>query len=355
MNSTIKNSISLITLATLAACGGGGGSSTSSSSTPAVQPPPVVTTPTVTPADIQTSVPALTYASSSQEYAFVTVYNNFRSAMGLGLLAQNVALDKAAKNHLLYVTSNSTVNGGSVDMSAINPTYNVPNFHVEDPSKAGFTGIRVADRVSFAGYVNTAAIEEGSYGAGAGAAAAVTTLLATVYHRQGFMSQGIRDIGVAVANDPAQTTIVNLGFGVKSQSNASDYIGVYPADKQTMVPLFASPEAPNPYSEITDVLNGTQLGTTYPVSIAIKEGMSLAVESFTVTEAGQSQPIKARIFTSASDKAILSSTAFVVGYAPFKANTIYNVSFKGSANGVAINKNWAFTTAASCVNVFTCK
>ena len=355
MNSNIKNSISLITLATLAACGGGGGATTSSSSTPTVQLPPAVIIPTVTPADIQTTVPALTYAPSSQEHSFVTVYNNFRSAMGLGLLAQNEALDKAAQNHLLYVTSNSSVNGGTVDMSAINPTYNVPNFHVEDPSKAGFTGIRVADRVSFAGYVNTAAIEEGSYGAGAGAAAAVTTLLATVYHRQGFMSQGIRDIGVAVANDLAQTTIVNLGFGMKSQSNASNYVGVYPADKQTMVPLYASPEAPNPYSEITDVLNGTQLGTAYPVSIAIKEGMNLAVESFTITEAGQTQAIKARIFTSANDKAIMSSVAFWVGYVPFNPATTYMVSFKGRINGTTFSKVWSFTTASYCLNVFTCR
>lgn len=210
------------------------------------------------------------------------------------------------------------------------------------------------NRVSFTGYVNTAAIEEGSYGAGAGATAAVKTLLATIYHRQGFMNQGIRDIGVAVGADLAQTTIINLGFGVKSQSNSSDYVGVYPADKQTLVPLFASPEAPNPYTEISDVLNDTHRRTTYPVSIAIKEGLSLAIESFTITEAGHTQAIKARIFTSANDKAISSSNAFVVGYEPFKSNTTYMVSFKGTANGTGISKNWTFTTAASCLNVFTC-
>ncbi|MFC0170740.1 CAP domain-containing protein [Pseudoduganella danionis] len=353
MKSTIKHSLSLLALSSLTACGGGG-SNTGSSTKPAVQPPIMVITPTVTPADIQQAVPSLSYADSSQEFAFVTAYNNFRSAMGLGLLTQSAPLDKAARNHLSYVMSNSSINGGTVDMSSINPIYNIPNFHIEDPSKASFTGIRVADRVNFTGYVNTAAIEEGSYGAGAGATAAVKTLLATIYHRQGFMNQGIRDIGVAVGADLAQTTIINLGFGVKSQSNSSDYVGVYPADKQTLVPLFASPEAPNPYTEISDVLNDTHRRTTYPVSIAIKEGLSLAIESFTITEAGHTQAIKARIFTSANDKAISSSNAFVVGYEPFKSNTTYMVSFKGTANGTAISKNWTFTTAASCLNVFTC-
>lgn len=335
---------------------GGGGSSTQASTTPVVTPPVVTPpTPTVTPADLQTTVPALTYAATSQEYAFVTAYNQFRAAMGLGLLAQNAALDKAAASHLAYVTMYSTINGGTVDMSAVNPTYNVPNFHIEDASKAGFTGIRPGDRAAFAGYVNTAATEEGSYGSGVGAVGAFVNLLATVYHRQLFMNQGIRDVGVAIGKDPAQTTVLNMGFGLKSQSNASDYVGVYPADKQTMVPLFASPEAPNPYSDLADSSNATQAGTTYPISLSIKAGATLTVDSFTVTEAGQTTPLKVRLFTNSSDKSVDASTAFIVGYVPFKGNVTYNVAFKGSVNGSAISKAWSFTTAASCLNVYTCK
>jgi len=355
----ITPSVTLISLslaAILTGCGGGGGSTSQATTAPVVTPPVVTPpTPTVTPADLQTTVPALTYAASSQEYAFVTAYNNFRAAMGLGLLAQSAALDKAAANHLAYVTTYSTVNGGPIDMSVINTTYNAPTFHIEDATKNGFTGVLVSDRAKFAGYVNTAVTEEGTFGAGVGASASIAGLLATVYHRQGFMSQGIRDVGVAVGKDPAQTTVINLGYGVKSQSNSSDYIGVYPADKQMMVPLFASSEAPNPYPEITDVLNGTQLGTTYPVSLSIKEGMMLTVDTFTVTQTGQTEPVKVRLFTKSSDKSIDPWTAFVVGYGPFKSNTTYNVSFKGSANGVAISKTWSFTTAASCLNVYTCK
>jgi len=66
--------------------GGGGGATTSSSSTPTVQPPPAVIIPTVTPADIQTTVPALTYAPSSQEHSFVIPafpYQVIRIASGI--------------------------------------------------------------------------------------------------------------------------------------------------------------------------------------------------------------------------------------------------------------------------------
>jgi hypothetical protein len=39
-----------------------------------------------------------------------------------------------------------------------------------------------------------------------------------------------------------------------------------------------------------------------------------------------------------------SNFAFIVGRAPFKANTTYNVSFKGTVNGAVVSKSWSFTT-----------
>lgn len=358
MNSKLNLSLALIISATLAACGGGGGSSNTSppvAVTPPVVTPPVVTPPTVTPADLQTTVPALTYAPTSPEFAFVTAYNNFRGQIGLGLLAQNESLDKAAANHMKYVTTYSTGNGGTVDMGAINPTYNRPNFHIEDATKAGFTGVQSLDRANFAGYNGVYVGENGSYGMGNGGVAAFNKLLASVYHRHGLMFQAPRDIGIAIGTDALQTTVEEVGYKTKPQTNASDYVGFYPVDKQTLVPLFATFESPNPYSDIKDNTSANvAVNTSYPITLTVKEVSNLVVTTFTVTEDGQTAPLNVRLYSNATDPATVTWTATIVGYAPFKPKTKYNVSFVGTANGTSVTKNWSFTTASNCSNFINC-
>ena len=82
----------------LAACGGGGGGSTSGTPTAATPSTPAQpSAPVVTPADLQNSVPALTYSADSQEFIFVTALNQFRQQVGLGLLAQNAQLDHSLR------------------------------------------------------------------------------------------------------------------------------------------------------------------------------------------------------------------------------------------------------------------
>jgi uncharacterized protein YkwD len=355
MQCNVKLSLGLIMAASLVACGGGGGSSTTASSGVATLPVTTPTAPTVTPADLQTTVPALTYAANSPEFAFVTAYNRFRGQLGLGLLAQNAALDKAAASHLKYVNTYSADLGGTVDMAAINPTYNTPNFHIEDAAKAGFTGAQVADRAKAAGYNGAYLGENGSYGMGLGGEAALGALMASIYHRQSLMLQSPRDIGVAIGTDQFQTTVENFGYQSKPQSNAGDYVGVYPANNQTLVPLFSAAESPNPYSDITNNTNEiVNANTSYPITLVIKEFATLAVTSFTVTEDGQAAPLKVRLFTAASDTRLASWTSMIVGYAPFKPKTKYNVSFAGTANGASFTRSWSFTTATSCTNYVTC-
>ncbi|MCU6502313.1 CAP domain-containing protein [Rugamonas sp. A1-17] len=357
MNSKFKFALAVSVAATLAACGGGGGGSTTAATpTPPVVTPPVVVPPTVTPADLQTSVPALTYPANSPEFAFVTAYNNFRSQVGLGLLAQNASLDKAAANHVKYVTTNALTNGGTVDMSAINATYNMPNFHVEDAAKVGFTGILPNDRAAFAGYKASYVGENGTYGNGSGGALAFASLLATVYHRQGLMYQAPRDIGIVVGTDQFQTTSEMVGYQVTGQSNAGDYVGTYPVDTQTLVPLFAGFETPNPFADIKDnTRDNVAANTSYPITVSAKEFTTLAVTTFTVTEAGQTAPLKVRLITNATDSAITAWNAMIVGFVPFKPNTKYNVSFVGTVNGANVVKAWSFTTASSCINLASCK
>lgn len=332
----------------LAACGGGGGGGGSSSGTPVGTTPtnPVTpTTPTMTPGQLQTSVPAITYAAASNEYAFVTAFNDFRQKMGLGLLAQNTMLDKSAQNHLKYVLTNDVNNGGAVNMSSIDLATGRPMFHIETVGKPLFTGVTELDRAKAAGYTGTYAGEFGTFGGGMGATVAFESLVKTIYHRAGLMFQGPTDIGIAVGQDSSQTFVVEFG-NAKAQYNASDYLGTYPADKQTGVGLYTGVESPNPFPDLSTSNADFPTKTGYPVSVASKEGTTLEALTFSITEAGTNAPLDARLVTIDSDpnKLLASNVAFLVAKTTLKSNTIYVVEFSGRVNNVAVKKNWTFTT-----------
>jgi uncharacterized protein YkwD len=334
----------------LVACGGGGGGG-SSSSTPVGTAPSTPTAPVtpappaVTPAQLQTSVPALTYASASEEFAFVTAFNDFRQKMGLGLLAQTTLLDKSAQNHLQYVLKNDINTGGTVNMSAPDPVSGRPMFHIETMGKPLFTGVTELDRAKAVGYTGTYAGEQGTFGGGKGAGPAFESLVKTVYHRAGLMFQGPTDIGIAVGQDQSQTFVVEVG-NTKAQSNASDYLGAYPADNQTGVGLYTGVENPNPFPDLSTSNADFPTKTGYPVSVAAKEGATLEVLKFTITEAGATAPLDARLLTKDNDpnKYLASNIAFLVAKSTLKPNTTYSVVFSGRINNVVIDKNWKFTT-----------
>lgn len=328
----------------LSACGGGGGGSTSTPAGAAQTTPPVQTvptTPSIPTSDLQTTVPASTYQSGSQELTFFNLVNDFRSKLGLGLLAQNSKLDTADQNHLKYLLTNT-----DVDYSAVDAATGRPKFHIEDPARPNYTGITEVDRANFTQYAGAYLGESGAYGLGQGASYAVNSLIATVYHRSGLMFQAPRDIGIAIGNDANQTVVMTFGYVSKRQSNASDYFGAYPADKQTAVPRVSYVESPNPYPDIALADFATK--TSFPINVVTAENSTLVVTSFTVTEQGQSTPLDARLLTKATDpnKELAGNTAFLVGKAPFKPNTSYTVHFEGTTNGVALVKTWTFVTGS---------
>lgn len=339
----LATSISIL----LTACGGGGGSSmtpfpsSGSGTTPAA--------PVVTPANLQTTVPAFTYGASSQESAFGTGLNQFRQQIGLGLLAQNTKLDASATAHLGYVLANDVNYGGTVNMDAIDPTTGSPYFHEEQANLKGFTGVTFADRDKAAGYTGQiSGTEEGAYGGGHGATLALSSLIATVYHRQGLMAQSLSEFGVAVGTDPSQTVVLEMGT-TNPQANASDFIGTYPTDKQTGVGLHAMVEAPNPFPDLSTSNTDFPTKTGYPVTIESKEGSTMEVVSFTITQVGSSTPLGVRLLTAATDTLhrLPSNVAFIVAKAPLNPNTTYQVAFNGRVNNVVVTKKWSFTTGTN--------
>lgn len=277
-------------------------------------------------------MPTPTYAAASDELAFFNAYNAFRSKVGLGLMAQSKELDMASANHVNYLITNS-----DIDFSKVSA-------HEESATRPGFTGVTNFDRAKFAKYAGTYTTEQITYGAGA---SGLDKLLATVYHRVTMMHQGARDFGVKVGANAAKDIVLMLG-GTQGndQRNAGDFVTGYPYDKQTGVGRTTWPESPNPYQDLS--LNDYATKTSYPVSFTSEASTTLKVESFTITEAGQSAALDTRLITADNDylKKLPPNVAFVVGRAPFKANTTYNVSFKGTVNGAAVSKSWSFATGS---------
>jgi uncharacterized protein YkwD len=322
----------------LTGCGGGGNSTPATSNPVATNPTPApeISVSTEQAADLQAAAPAAYRAGSVMATAF-TEYNAFRSIEGLGPVRQNANIDVAAKNHAAYVQTNQS--GADA--------------HYEIAGNAGFTGVNPSDRMTAAGYV-------GSYGTEVIAfeglqMTSVQALLSTVYHRNAMMVQGLTDTGIASGNDSGPTYI-DSGYN-KPQKNAGDYVGVYPYDKQTGVPMTHHTESPNPfYQEFDMTMANVCAKTSYPISIASEASTTLNVTSFTVTPEGQSTPLDVRLITRGTNdqnKLYLgANVAFVVGKVPFKSGTKYTVHFvgtatgtaTGSSTGLAIDKTWTFTT-----------
>lgn len=335
MKTTLKMTVVALSVA-LTACGGGGSSGTSTV-TPPVTPPISQTcpngaldfptcTPAVTPANLQLTVPTPTYQASSDELVTFTELNAFRKLMGLGLLAQNSALDLAAKNHSAYIVKNQIFG------------------HLEDAAKSGFTGANPQDRAYFTGYKGFA-----SEAVGVGAAPiGIRGLINTIYHRDGIAFQGFKDVGISFNGGWTTPVVIDLG-AEKLQNNASNFTTTYPVDGQVNIPLTMMVESPNPFPDLSTANSDFPTKTSSPISFYSAAGTTVNVGSFTVSQFGQTSPLNVRLLNSVNDpnKSIQPNVVHIIGNAPFQPNTKYVVNFVGTVNGVAVNKTWSFSTGSN--------
>jgi hypothetical protein len=187
--------------------------------------------------------------------------------------------------------------------------------------------------------------EEVSFAGGKGGKFAFSGLAATIYHRAGLMFQSPRDVGVSVGQDRSQTVTFEFGYA-NAQSNASDFLGIYPGDNQINVGRYTAVETPNPFPDLSTGNDDFPTKTGYPVSVVSQDGTSLEVLTFTITEAGSTAPLDARLMTKASDPNfyLASNIAFLVAKGTLKANTTYAATFSGRVNNVAVSRSWKFTT-----------
>ena len=326
-------------LGALGACGGSGGS------TPAPEPPspPPVPTPSPTPAPAapiaaQMTVPTPVGYDADRLAAFNRL-NEIRLSAGLGMLAQNAAMDQAAQAHAEWIIANNSFT------------------HEEAVGTVGFTGAHWWSRDEALGYVPTGGGEV--LVAGVAAPSGVDELVNTVYHRSAMLAFEPVDIGIGwsslVAANVSKPLVIDMtrpgldttrGLGQAAQSSI-DGVAIWPIDGGRDVPIRLGSESPNPVPS-QDVLT---LGT--PISVTVDRMLIISVSAFTLINSASNVTVPTMTMTSQNDPngLVPASFAAAIPLAPLLPNTTYAASISGSMTesltGVVMrfDRNWSFTTA----------
>lgn len=308
-----KISVPAVLLASLlAACGGGGDGGGGATQ--------------LTQASVLAQEPGAPVMTGNPAVDGINWINYRRAQAGLAVLADNSHIDVAAQGHSDYQRINNT--GPS---------------HGQTPGLPGFTGATLLDRLDAAGYTLIRPYAFGEVIAAAGdpaGAVMVEELIGAIYHRFVIFEPLFKDIGAGSATTNAGYTYFTADFGASDGYGAGLGRGsviTYPFSAQTKVPrnFFSDSETPDP------VPNQNEVG--YPISVHADITSSLTVQSFSVRPRGGAN-LAVRLLSAAIDAETGTGTAAIIPLAVLAAGTIYDVSFSGTVDGVAVTRDWSFTT-----------
>jgi uncharacterized protein YkwD len=299
----------------LVACGGGGGGSSAGA-------------PNVTPST----------GFSGQDASAPTATNNIatdglnwinyrRSQIGMPALTRNSVIDAAAQGHSDYQRINNVVT------------------HDQTAGKTGYTGARLQDRLTNAGYVFGSpnaigeVISATSNGSGFYMA---EELITAIYHRFVIFEPVFKEIGAGAATTSANYSyftadfVANNGYGT---GIAAGTIVTWPFNGQTQVPNNFNSD----YEEPDPVPDRSVVG--YPVSVHTNLTRKLTVQSFTIRAHGSNSDLATRLLVQGQDaNTTTQSAAAIVPLAQLASATTYDVSFSGAVDGVPVTRSWSFTT-----------
>ena len=318
----------------LTACGGGGGGDTAAT--------PATTATAVTP----------TPSAVEEDVAAFQLLNAERLRCGFGTLARNASLDAAAKAHADYQAFYGIVD--HLENVALRPV--------------GFTGALPIDRVLAKGYAARAADIGGvadeitallgtATKTGLGESG-VRSLLNAPYHLRGLMS-GYRDVGLAVRSStdvgspqPSVYLQINAAYltAAGQQLPAATEIRTYPCEGSTGINFRLTNESPNPV--IGRDLAVNPLGAS--VYVALRPGNRLVVSSAVFTQVSTGQVVATRApvgsandpYRGCSEGCFGVHEAYIAADAPMLPGTAYRVNLAGTNNGVALTRQFSFTTGA---------
>jgi uncharacterized protein YkwD len=253
-------------------------------------------------------------------------WTNFRrQQLGLSVLSRNSLIDKAAQGHSDYQKINGVIT------------------HEQTQGAPGFTGVRVLDRLTAAGYVLKAPYAFGeviSASSNPSGFNAAEDLITAIYHRFVMLQPSFREAGAGAATASGSHTYFTLNLastdGLGSGLGAGGII-TYPANGQQNVPtiFYSDYETPDPVTDRNEV--------GYPVSVHADITSSVTVQSFTIAPRGGA-PLAVKVLSSATDANTTSSAAAIVPLSVLAARTTYDVQFSGAVDGIAVSRAWSFST-----------
>ena len=300
----------------LVACGGGGSGGAK------IAPAPVVNS-GASNLDQQPGAPALTNNIATDGLNWI---NYRRTQIGMPALVRNANIDRAAQGHSDYQKTNNKVT------------------HDQTSGLPGFTGVRLFDRLSGAGYAFPPA--DSAYGEVISATSSnsgfymAEELITAIYHRFVMFEPKFKDIGTGSATTASNYTYFTSNFaasnGYGPGIGAANMV-TWPANGQTLVArnFFSDFEEPDPVPSANEV--------GYPISVHTDLDVTLGVTSFTVRARGGAE-LPTRMLKLGVDNYTPRSAAAIIPLAVLAAGTVYDVSFVGTVNNMPMTKTWSFTT-----------
>jgi len=303
------------------------------------------------------SVPTPSYTNDN--LVVFSQLNAIRLNAGAGLIVQNTSLDTAASSHTNYLVNNNLVS----NVAYLNSTVSVGGAgvlggHYENPILSGYTASTPQTRATVAGFStgSTGSVSELlSFGAASGVVCSAS-IENSVYHLVQLISPFI-NVGLSFnGNGP----VCDIELGISSSESgqfpsAGNWVS-YPGNGQTGVSpkFYNQAESPVPAADL--------LSAGHPVVISLYNqsnrsltGTQVVLHTFTLTAAGS--PVASRVLAQSgvtTDGTTLTVDSNISGpgilvllpTSPLNPNTVYNVTFSATANGVFVNKSWSFTTGS---------
>ena len=311
----------------LVACGGGsGGTSGAGAATTVMAPAPAII--------VEANAPRLTGNAATDGLNWI---NFRRQQIGVQQLLRNNAIDTAAQGHSDYQKDNNTIT------------------HTQIFGNPGFTGVRLADRLTAAGYrfksSSFAFGEVIASTADTSGANAAEDLITAIYHRFVIFEPMFKEAGVGGATISGGYTYftANLVSDNLDRGLGAGKMVTYPVDaQQNVLRQFSSDnETPDP------VPNKNLVG--FPVSVHADVGSTVKTRSFTLTpRCGVPAAPGCGVALAASQTLLLtaetdaqrtpSSAASLIPLEVLAEQTTYDARFIGTVNGVEVNRGWSFMT-----------
>jgi len=281
--------------------------------------------------------------------------NNLRDKAGMPEFTSQSQLDTSAKNHSNYMQTNNVFS------------------HGENSTKSGYTGDYASSRVIYAKYQNDSVSENISKGQ-ASVEASIDGLMSAIYHRFGFLSLKVDEVGIginglyytfdmgnSVLNDLCSNESYTGGKyylpcadnAIKVESAAyegrADTIKAASPDLVRWPSIGGTDIPPVFYEESPDPLPSDGV-TGYPVSVEFNNASfstAPTVNSFTLKDAVTETVVKNIVVMNADNDPNKKFSAYQSALFPKKRlewGSVYRADFTYTYEDMNYAENWCFST-----------